>query len=94
MLKKCLLGLATFAAFFTFVSTSQASEPHYTITTDATYAPFTFQDKNNNYVGIEQDMMQAIAKREGFTYTMKPMSFNSAAQLVSNGQADGIIAGM
>ncbi len=25
---------------------------------------------------------------------MKPMSFNSAAQLVSNGQADGIIAGM
>ncbi len=94
MFKKCLLGLATLVTLFTFVSTVQAAEPHYTITTDATYAPFTFQDKNSNYVGIEQDTMKAIAKREGFTYTMRPMSYNSAAQLVSNGQADGIIAGM
>ena len=94
MFKKCLLGLATLVSSFAFVSTVNAAEPHYTITTDATYAPFTFQDKNSNYVGIEQDTMKVIAKRENFTYTMRPMSYNSAAQLVSNGQADGIIAGM
>ncbi|MEX0380212.1 ABC transporter substrate-binding protein/permease [Leuconostoc sp. MS02] len=94
MFKKCLLGLASLVTLLTFVSTVNAAEPNYTITTDATYAPFTFQDKNSNYVGIEQDTMTAIAKREGFTYTMRPMSYNSAAQLVSNGQADGIIAGV
>lgn len=94
MFKKYLLGLASITLFFTFISTVNAAEPNYTITTDATYAPFTFQDKHSNYVGIEQETMKAIAKHEGFTYTMKPMSFNSAAQLVSNGQADGIIAGM
>lgn len=94
MFKKYILGLATVVLFVLLTPTASADKPHYTITTDATYAPFTFQDKDNRYVGIEQDMMKAIAEREGFTYTMKPMSFNSAAQLVSNGQADGIIAGM
>lgn len=94
MFKKYILGLATVVLFVLLTPAASADKPHYTITTDATYAPFTFQDKDNRYVGIEQDMMKAIAEREGFTYTMKPMSFNSAAQLVSNGQADGIIAGM
>lgn len=94
MLKNFVFGFAAIVMLWLMAPTVSANEPHYTITTDATYAPFTFQDKNSQYVGIEQDMMKAIAKREGFTYTMKPMSFNSAAQLVSNGQADGIIAGM
>ncbi|MCM6836993.1 ABC transporter substrate-binding protein/permease [Leuconostoc mesenteroides] len=71
-----------------------ADKPHYTISTDATYPPFDFQDKNNDYIGIDQDILKEIAKRENFTYTLKPMSFTSAAQLVANGQADGIIAGM
>ena len=70
-----------------------ADKPHYTISTDATYPPFDFQDKNNDYIGIDQDILKEIAKRENFTYTLKPMSFTSAAQLVANGQADGIIAG-
>ncbi|WP_349642221.1 ABC transporter substrate-binding protein/permease [Eupransor demetentiae] len=72
----------------------QAAEPNYVITTDATYAPFDFQDKNNEYIGIDMDILKEVAKREHFTYTLKPMSFNAAAQLVANGQADGIIAGM
>ncbi|MDF7627367.1 ABC transporter substrate-binding protein/permease [Lactobacillaceae bacterium L1_55_11] len=72
----------------------QAAEPNYVISTDATYPPFDFQDKNGEYVGIDQDILKEVAKREGFTYTLKPMSFDSAAQMVANGQADGIIAGM
>ncbi|GAO99785.1 ABC transporter substrate-binding protein/permease [Fructobacillus ficulneus] len=73
---------------------ANASEPHYIIATDATYAPFDFQDKNNEYVGIDQDILATIAKREGFTYTLKPMSFNAATQAVASSQADGVIAGM
>ncbi|MDF7627365.1 ABC transporter substrate-binding protein/permease [Lactobacillaceae bacterium L1_55_11] len=70
------------------------SKPNYVITTDATYPPFDFQDKNNQYVGIDQDILKEIAKREGFTYTLKAMSFNAATQSVSSSQADGVIAGM
>lgn len=71
-----------------------ANAPHYTIATDVTFPPFEIQAKNGKYVGIDMDLLAAIAKSQGFTYTLKPMSFNSASQTVANGQNDGIIAGM
>ncbi|BDR59667.1 ABC transporter substrate-binding protein/permease [Xylocopilactobacillus apicola] len=74
----------------------QAAEDknHYTITTDETYPPFVFQNKDKQYEGIDMDLLKSISKIENFTYTIKPMSFNMAAQAVANRQADGIIAGM
>ena len=54
MLKRYILGLATLVMFFLMTPIASADKPHYTITTDATYAPFTFQDKNNRYVGIDK----------------------------------------
>ncbi|MBS9335366.1 ABC transporter substrate-binding protein/permease [Fructobacillus sp. M1-13] len=70
-----------------------AAEKHYIVTSDATYAPFDFQDKNNQYIGIDQDLLKAIAKAAGFTVTVKPMAFNAAMQSVASSQADGVIAG-
>ncbi|GMA69495.1 glutamine ABC transporter substrate-binding protein [Leuconostoc litchii] len=98
MFKKCFIIMVGLVMSLLSLSVVQmhvdASQPHYTISTDATYPPFDFQDKNNDYIGIDQDILKEIAKREGFTYTLKPMSFNAAAQMVTSGQADGIIAGM
>ncbi|KAA8372271.1 ABC transporter substrate-binding protein/permease [Leuconostoc carnosum] len=96
MKKILILCIAFFAVLVTLVNIPNvsAAKPHYVITTDATYPPFDFQDKNNQYTGIDQEILKTIAKRQGFTYTLKPMSFNSATQSVSSGQADGVIAGM
>ncbi|MDR3191254.1 MAG: amino acid ABC transporter substrate-binding protein/permease [Lactobacillaceae bacterium] len=74
--------------------TQAAAKPHYTITTDSTYPPFEFRTEQNKYVGIDMDMLKAISKEEGFTYTLKPMSFNAGVQAVQAGQVDGILAGM
>lgn len=99
-MRKWLLGLAMFVVAtlgLAGVNTTQAEaagKPHYTIATDTTYPPFEFQTADGKYKGIDMDLLKAIAKREGFTYTLKPMSFNSAVQSVQAGQADGIIAGM
>ncbi|GAK31451.1 glutamine ABC transporter permease protein [Weissella oryzae SG25] len=98
-MRKWLLGLIIAAAaivtgFGGFNSVQAASKPHYTITTDTTYPPFEFQTANGQFKGIDMDLLKAIAKREGFTYTLKPMSFNSGVQSVQAGQADAIIAGM
>jgi len=71
-----------------------ASKPHYTIVTDSTYPPFEWKTSDGKYVGIDLDMLKAISKKEGFTYDLKPMSFNAAVQSVQAGQADGILAGM
>ncbi|MCM0583024.1 ABC transporter substrate-binding protein/permease [Weissella diestrammenae] len=71
-----------------------ANKPHYTIVTDSTYPPFEWQMSDGKLVGIDLDMLKAIAKVENFTYELKPMSFNAAVQSVQAGQADGILAGM
>lgn len=72
----------------------QAAETTYTIGTDVTFAPFEFADKNNKYVGIDIDLMKAIAKAEGFKVDIKPLGFNAAVQALEAGQIDGVIAGM
>ena len=73
---------------------TQAAEKTYVIGTDVTYAPFEFADKNNQYVGIDIDLMQAIAKAEGFKVDIKPLGFNAAVQALEANQIDGVIAGM
>jgi len=93
--KLLIVGLLSLLVFvITSSDVDAAPTPNYIITTDATYPPFDFQDKNNQYTGIDQEILKTIAKRQGFTYTLKPMSFNAATQSVSSGQADGVIAGM
>ena len=67
---------------------------HYEIATDITFAPFEFQDTSGDFVGIDMDLLAAIAEREGFTYTLRPLGFNAAIQAVQANQVDGMIAGM
>ena len=66
----------------------------YIIATDQTYAPFEFVDDEGNLVGIDMDLMAAIAENQGFEYDMKVLGFNAAVQALESGQADGVIAGM
>ncbi|MCG7595736.1 amino acid ABC transporter substrate-binding protein/permease [Mycobacterium sp. PSTR-4-N] len=66
----------------------------YTIATDTTFAPFEFQDKQGNFVGIDMDLIRAIAKDQGFTVDIKPLGFDAALQAVQANQVDGVIAGM
>lgn len=70
------------------------AQQHYIIATDTTFAPFEFQDANGKYVGIDIDLLDAIAKEQGFTYEMKALGFNAALQALESGQVDGVIAGM
>ncbi len=80
-------------AFLTPQSVNAAEET-YTIGTDVTFAPFEFANKDNKYVGIDIDLMNAIAKEEGFKVTIKPLGFNAAVQALEAKQIDGVIAGM
>lgn len=72
----------------------KANAEHYEIATDETFAPFEFQNSKGDLIGIDMDIVKAISKDQGFTYTMKPMGFNAAVQALEGGQVDGVIAGM
>ena len=81
----------TFSIPFTNVN---AEEKTYTIGTDITFAPFEFQDVNGDFVGIDMDLLEAIAKDQGFNYEVKPLGFNAAVQALESKQVDAVIAGM
>ncbi|WP_247950143.1 ABC transporter substrate-binding protein/permease [Streptococcus constellatus] len=66
----------------------------YTIASDSSFAPFVFQDSNNKYTGIDMDLINAIAKDQGFTIEITNPGFDAALNAVQSGQADGMIAGM
>lgn len=66
----------------------------YQIGTDITFAPFEFQDTSGKYVGIDMDLLDAIAKEQNFQYVVKPLGFNAAVQALESKQVDGVIAGM
>jgi len=65
----------------------------FTIATDTTFAPFEFR-KSGQLRGIDMDLLQAIAKKEGFTVDVQSLGFQAALSAVTSNQADGVIAGM
>ena len=95
MKKKLLSFLGLLFLIFTFgpLQTVHAQKI-YQIGTDVTFTPFEFDNKDNKYVGIDIDILKAVAKEEGFQVQIKPVGFNAAVQSVEAGQMDGVIAGM
>ncbi|MGT2784822.1 ABC transporter substrate-binding protein/permease [Streptococcus merionis] len=71
-----------------------AIKPSYTIVSDSSFAPFEFQDDSNTYVGIDMELIKAIAEQQGFTIEIQNPGFDAALNAIQSGQGDGMIAGM
>lgn len=74
-------------------SAKEGEKKTYEIACDAKYAPFSFE-KDKKYQGIDVELLEAIAKEEGFEYNLKPMDFSAIIPGITSGQLDGAIAGM
>ena len=67
----------------------------YIIASDNAFAPFEYLDtETNEYVGIDMDILDAIAKDQKFDYEVQNVGFDAALNQVQSGQADAVIAGM
>lgn len=66
----------------------------YKIVMDSSFAPFEYQSDNGEYVGIDVDLIKAIAEQQGFTIEISNPGFDAALNAVQAGQADAVIAGM
>jgi len=90
-------------------SSAADSEKVYKVACDAAYAPFSIQVtdgktaqgtvvKSSNgmgeYTGIDVEILDAIAKKEGFKYELVPMDFSGIIPALVSGTIDGSIAGM
>ena len=75
-------------------SPSATPQKKYLIATDTTFAPFEFQDESGDYVGIDIELLAAIAEDQGFEYELQTLGFNAAVAALEAAQCDGVIAGM
>lgn len=81
------------AAGSSSADSAKASGDKYIIATDLVFAPFEFTNEKNEFVGIDVDLLAAIAKEQGFEYELQSIGFDAAMTAVESGQADGVIAG-
>ncbi len=93
MVKKLALVLAVLLMVLSFAGCAAKSDK-YIIATDTTFAPFEFEDKSGKFVGIDMEILEAIAKDQGFEYELQILGFNAAVQALEAKQVDGVIAGM
>ena len=63
------------------------------IATDTVFKPFEYTDAEGNFVGIDVDIVAAIAEDQGFEYELKSLGWDAAIAACQSSQADGMIAG-
>ena len=73
---------------------ASASGKKYVINTDTTFAPFEFENDKGEMVGIDLDILKAVAEDQGFEYEVIPVGFSAAVTALEAGECDGVIAGM
>ena len=89
MLTLCLIvGLAAGCG-----SDTTSGEKTWVVATDTVFKPFEYTDKDNNFVGIDVDIMKAVAEDQGFKYELKSLGWDAAIAACKAGQADAMIAG-
>lgn len=66
----------------------------YKIATDTTFAPFEFENDNGELVGIDMDLLAAVAEDQGFEFELQRVGFSAATASLEAGEADAVIAGM
>ena len=103
-LKTTVTAVLTFAMALGVVGCSKPAEQPaeegavsgqtFKIATDTTFAPFEFEDEDGEFVGIDIDLLKAIAEDQGFEIDLQVLGFNASVQALEAGQVDGVIAGM
>ncbi len=72
---------------------SKKSDKVWTVATDTVFKPFEYTDASGNFVGIDVDILAAIAEDQGFEYKLNSLGWDASIAACQSGQADGMIAG-
>ena len=72
---------------------ADTSDKTWVIATDTAFKPFEYTDESGNFVGIDMDILKAIAEDQGFKYDIQVLGWDASIAACQAGQADGMIAG-
>ncbi|MDO4434474.1 MAG: ABC transporter substrate-binding protein [Alysiella sp.] len=68
--------------------------PNYIVVSQSDYPPFATKDAQGMLVGLDMDLLNAIAEREGFTLTFLPRDMTGLLETVEDGSADIVATGV
>ena len=88
---KKIVAVMLCVAMLLCVGTALAED--YAIATDTAFRPFEYTDETGTLVGIDVDILTAIAEDQGFTFTIEPLGWDASIAACQAGQKDGMIAG-
>lgn len=74
------------------LSACSAKSTKYIVATDATWPPFEYVDANNNIVGFDIDLMNAIAQKAGIEIQFQNVSFDPLLAGMAQGTYDAAIS--
>lgn len=74
-------------------ATETTAEKTWVIATDTAFKPFEYTDDSGAFVGIDVDILDAVAKDQGFSYDLQVLGWDASIAACQAGQADGMIAG-
>ncbi|MBQ3053952.1 MAG: transporter substrate-binding domain-containing protein [Clostridia bacterium] len=63
------------------------------VATDTVFKPFEYTDASGNFVGIDVDILAAVAEDQGFKYELNSLGWDASIAACQAGQADAMIAG-
>lgn len=99
-MKKVVLSVAALVmAACVFTGCSKKAEKKaeggkvWIVATDTVFRPFEFTNEKNEFVGIDVDILAAIAEDQGFKYELQSLGWDAGVAAVQVGQADALIAG-
>lgn len=70
-----------------------SSDKTWVIATDTAFKPFEYTNDAGEFVGIDMDILAAIAENQGFEYEVQVLGWDASIAACQAGQADGMIAG-
>ena len=88
---KKIVAIALCAALLLCVSAAFSED--YAIATDTAFRPFEYTDESGVLVGIDVELLAAIAQDQGFTYSIEPLGWDASIAACQAGMKDGMIAG-
>ena len=63
------------------------------VATDTVFKPFEYTNADGEFVGIDVDILAAIAEDQGFEYELNSLGWDASIAACQSSQADAMIAG-
>ena len=73
--------------------TKAAGGKKWIVATDTVFRPFEYTNEKGKFVGIDVDILAAVAADQGFDYELRSLGWDAGVAAVQVGQADALIAG-